>query len=135
MKDTVVFSALKNSGGYFDDGSYMTGYDKFLSNFEDAFDLSTGIFTAPKSGAYLFSASTTYSGSGEHYMSVEKNNQNMMHFYAYNKKGYDDDDALRFDFILTLQKSDSVRLKIEKGNFGCSWRDACMFSGYFIRNT
>ena len=134
MKNTVVFSALKNSGGYFNDGSYMTGYDKFLSNFEDAFDLSTGIFTAPKSGAYLFSASTTYSGSGAHYMSVEKNNQNMMYFYAYNEKGFDDDDALRFDFILTLQKNDNVRLKIEDGTFLCSSYAACTFSGHFIRD-
>ena len=140
MKDPIVFSALKTHGTYYS-GSYLTSYSKFLTNYGDGFNLQTGVFTAPRSGVYNFSASTYFGTNDDqdtHEISVEKNNRKEMEFQSWiahtNKWSIENDqDTLTFDFILVLQKSDTVRLRVNDGKFQCSDWYACIFSGHFVR--
>ena len=113
-------------------GAWILSYDKFLSNFGDAFNLGTGVFTTPKSGVYQFSATAEHRDNYSNYMIVEKNNQEVMKFRDYDA-GNQDDGTLTFNFILTLQRGDSIRLKVTGGYFSCGNAVTCTFNGHFIR--
>ena len=61
-----IFSAIAKSGTI---SSYVT-FEEFLVNNGNAFDLSTGIFTAPVSGAFEFAFSGNTEGNSrfhQHY--------------------------------------------------------------------
>ena len=58
MSNPIMFSAYKYSGYSSADSynRYFGSYQTLLTGSSDFFDLSSGTFTAPKSGVYSFSA-------------------------------------------------------------------------------
>ena len=87
IANPVLFSALKTSGVHHA-GSYINSFTKFLSNHGNVFDLATGIFRAPRSGVFEFSASMVYDESGltiplTFTIHVEKNNIRELVISAY----------------------------------------------------
>ena len=85
MANPVVFSALKNSGTY-KAGSYIDSYAGFLTDYGNAFDLSSGIFTAPRSGIFEFSTEQYYNEDVDETLfviQIEKNNVKELAFSAF----------------------------------------------------
>ena len=132
MAKPVVFSAIRTSGSV-TSGNYFNSYTKFLITYGDAFNLGSGVFTAPRSGIYQFSAAATFFRKGENKISVEKNGTQILQFYSENEHERTDDDTLSFNFIMQLQKYDTIRLKVTRGKFWCNTSNVCVFNGYFIR--
>merc|ERR1712062_766480 len=60
MNEKVIFAAVRSSSGNLDSGTIT--YDSLTTNIGNGMDASTGIFTAPTSGLYMFtfSAVTAY---------------------------------------------------------------------------
>ena len=136
-----MFSAVKTSGSY-NVGSYLTSYQKFLTNHGNSFDLSSGIFIAPRNWVFEFSATTFYNADlgpvelAWFHLSVEKNGIGELSFGA-NNYFNSNDDILTFDWIMELQKGDTMQLKVIDGQFQCgidTRRTNCLFSGKFIRD-
>ena len=135
IENPIVFTALKTSGIH-DVGSYLNSYDKFLTCQGSAFNLDTGVFTAPRSGIFEFSATTQYDQDNRYYItqiSVEKNFMKELEFYAYTSDKHDED-VLSFTWMMELQHGENISLKVTAGRFACYEYRNCMFSGKFIRD-
>ena len=134
MANPIVFSAVKTLGST-SSGSYISSYTKFLTNHGNAFSLSTGIFTAPRSGVYEFYSSTLGANDGAHYITVQKNNVDELRFRMEltDKGGHNNNNNLSFDWIMKLEQGDTVRLKVTDGSFACRSSYACVFNGKYIR--
>ena len=52
-------------------------------------------------------------------MSVEKNNNKMLEFYADPRENKENGNNLSFNWMMELQKGDTIRLKVTHGKFGC----------------
>ena len=136
----VVFSAYRKSTYNYKGGEYINGFDGFLSDYGNTFDLASGIFTTPKPGMYEFSFSVRHVFAGHARMQVWKNDVNELEFYSSSPTAGSNDDTLTATWVLTLQKSDTVRLKAddnsdEDGNtFRCTGGANCMFNGKYIRS-
>ena len=102
----------------------------------NAYDLSSGIFTAPKPGTYEFSASVKASVEGWARVGIEKNNANELTFGAY-ADAHDQNyvsEILSFTWIMQLNQADTIRLKaVEEMHCDYNYSD-CVFSGKFIRS-
>ena len=60
MANVTVFSAYKDEGAVIYSGNYVGGYNKIFADYGNSFDTSSGIFTAPNTGCFEFSAATHY---------------------------------------------------------------------------
>ena len=133
----VVFSTYRKSTVWYKSGEYINGFDGFLSNYGNTFDLASGIFTTPKPGMYEFSFAFRHTNiHGPARMQVWKNDVNELEFFSYSETN---DDTLSATWVMTLQKSDTVRLKADGGDengntFRCTGGAHCVFNGKYIRS-
>ena len=113
----------------------MNGFQGVYVNNGNAYDLSSGIYTAPKSGVYEFSAAVergSSPASGWARVGIEKNNANELIFGAYAREESDNSGTLSFTWIIQLNQADTIRLKARE-NIYCQINYAeCVFSGKFI---
>ena len=133
LQNVVVFSAFCKSGGYAG-GSYLYFLDVYVNN-GNTYDLSSGIFTAPKPGVYEFSASVNRWGDSVDWarVGIEKNNANELTFGAYARETNDNTGTLSFTWIMQLNQADTIRLKALQ-EIWCTSNANCVFSGKFIRS-
>ena len=133
MANPVVFSAIKVVGDY-TAGQYIIGFGEYLANNGNSFDLATGTFVAPRAGVFEFSVALLYANEIENKMSVEKNDQIELEFWAH-MPTHTDYDTLSFSWITELQQGDKIRLKVTAGHFYCAASYVCIFNGKFIRQS
>ena len=136
LQNVVVFSAFCKTDKTYEGGSYINEFDGFYVSNGNAYDLSSGVFTAPKTGVYEFSASL-YKWAypvGWSRVGIEKNNENELTFGAYAHDVDDNSGVISYTWILQLNQADTIRLKaIEEVH--CQAPTAnCVFNGKFIRS-
>ena len=134
LQNVVVFSAFCKSGKTYPSGSYINAFDGVYVNNGNAYDLSSGIFTAPKPGVYEFSASVYrgYNPTDWARVGIEKNNANELTFGAYLQN--DNAGTLSFTWIMQLNQADTIRLKALEEIYCNRDYANCVFSGKFIRS-
>ena len=136
LQNIVVFSAFCKSDKGWTSGSYINGFDGVYVNNGNTYDLSSGIFTAPKPGVYEFSVSVdVYTGiGGWHSIGIEKNNANELTFGSYARETNDNTGTLSFTWIMQLNQADTIRLKAREIIQCASESANCIFTGKFIRS-
>ncbi|XP_030293643.1 complement C1q-like protein 2 [Sparus aurata] len=111
-RKVAFYTALTNNGGI---GPYNTAitlkYSKVFTNIGNAYNPSSGFFTAPVKGVYYFQFTVYGSGSGPVGVFVYKNNRQIM----YNFERYD---MIRFSnsLVLELTAGDEIRLVLPSGH-------------------
>ena len=117
-----VFSAIANSGTI-SSGNYVT-FEKFLVANGNAFDLSTGTFTAPTSGTYDFSFSGNTPDDDRCGMKVFKNEEIVHSVYTRGGSGNHEPTAnLASSWTIFLKVGDKMTLKVVYGAL-YSWPDS-----------
>ena len=136
LQNVVVFSAFCKTARTYAGGSYIYGFDGVYVNNGNTYDLSSGIFTAPKPGVYEFSVSVYIDGSSSwHRVGIEKNNANELSFGSYAREKNDNTGTVSFTWIMQLNQADTMRLKaIEEIRCHSAGYADCVFSGKFIRS-
>ena len=135
----IVFSAyIRNTTKYYDSGDYINGFDEFLANYGSSLDLASGIFTTPQPGIYEFSFAMFHSWKSDARIQVWKNDVQELTFWSYANSDSGNDDTLSATWLMTLQKSDRIKLKAygPSGSyvFQCDSDHNCVFNGKYIRS-
>ena len=105
-----------------------------MANYGDAFDLASGIFTTPKPGIYEFSFAMYHGEKGSADIKVWKNDAEELTFHSYDGDN-NSHDFLSATWLMTLQKSDRIKLKANgSGSFVCYTDRNCVFNGKYIRS-
>jgi len=121
-----------------DEGPYV--FDSVIYNDGNAYDESTGIFTAPYSGTYIFSAQMFTDGSEtEHpFVDIEVNNSTIARLAFENGGGETDDaqeDSDSTTVTIKLQQGDRVWVQSEEGRIYHYWGQFhTFFSGALLRS-
>ena len=77
-----VFSAyIRYTSHTYNSGDDINGYDAFLANYGNAFDLASGIFTTPQPGIYEFSFAMYHGEKGSADIKVWKNDAEELTFH------------------------------------------------------
>ena len=136
IENPIIFSAIKTSGKHYE-GSYIDSFDKFLVDDGSEFNLDSGIFKAPTSGVFEFSATLQYTINQYRsfaQIAVLKNLVTQLEFYEYAEDNNNDNRGnLSFTWMLELKEGDEVRLKTITGEFVCQPGSVCTFNGKFIQ--
>merc|ERR1712012_1385578 len=125
--------AYINSEKNYDNGDYLDSYDGFLTEYGSSFSLTSGTFSAQRSGVYSFSASAYHYYQGDNNLFVMKNGQEELEFHSYARESGDNADILTISWMMELETGDNVRLKVTFGHFQCGSPNNCIFSGKFVR--
>ena len=80
-------------------------FDKVITNFGDAYDKITGIFTAPKKGIYIFDMALMVDPGQHQYLDFVKDGQQIMCNYG---------KAVGLSVVISSSRTTTVEL--EKGN-------------------
>ena len=125
---TVAFAAMKKSS----DSGYVTGdvtFDELLLETpSDSFDVSTGIFTIPRSGTYFFSLSTYSNRDSFIRMYMYVNN-------AQSEPGaiQSDGQSISFQWSKKLAANDKVKMRVVTGKIYCADNYRTYFHGYLVK--
>ncbi|XP_029382303.1 complement C1q-like protein 3 [Echeneis naucrates] len=134
----AAFNVIADEGGAFgpfsDDRILI--YNKVLTNICDAYDPSTGVFTAPTAGLYYF---TFFYHAGEAHgsnLSLRKNDQHLVMTSDHRSSpgGGDAADNGGNATVLNLKKGDKVSVHMAAGSH--VWATAAghtTFSGFLIK--
>ena len=110
----VIFGAVRNTGGYVDEGSWITFSRVWLNKGVD-FDASTGTFTIPESGIYLFGVRAT-SGNGKAQTKINAYFDDKVLASINDGKEEGLWNNLSGTFMGTLLQGSKIRLKVERNN-------------------
>ena len=98
-------------------------------NIGNHYNSSTGIFTAPVAGIYLFTLQCMgNNGGGRAMLGLHKNNSNVA-FGSADTEEYNDCSII---VNLQLEANDTVRMYAQTGNWYAGQSDECWFGGYLI---
>ncbi|XP_030286075.1 complement C1q-like protein 4 [Sparus aurata] len=131
-KTKVAFSALIEKGGAY--GPFKTditlAYNKVLTNIGDAYNSSTGVFTAPITGVYYFNF--FYHAGGKHASKLELfKNSEMIVRSSDHKSDSDGADNGGNAVVLQLQQGDQVYVHMPANHH--VWAgDHTTFSGFLL---
>ncbi|XP_030286071.1 complement C1q tumor necrosis factor-related protein 3-like [Sparus aurata] len=131
-KTKVAFSALLEKGG--EHGPFNTdvtlAYNKVLTNIGDAYNSSTGVFTAPVAGVYYFTF--FYHAGLEHASKLMLfKNSEMIVMTSDQKSRSDPVDTGGNAVVLQLQQADKVYVRMPINNH--VWAaDHTTFSGFLL---
>ena len=104
------------------------------------FNLASGIFTTPKPGMYEFSFAVRHTFKGYARLQVWKNDVNELEIFSAAETPSGNDDTLSATWVMTLQKSDTIRLKADNSGdengltFRCTSGANCVFNGKYVRS-
>uniref|UniRef100_A0A671VX85 Complement C1q-like protein 4 n=1 Tax=Sparus aurata TaxID=8175 RepID=A0A671VX85_SPAAU len=132
-KTKVAFSASMNKGGAY--GPFNTdvtlGYNKVYTNIGDAYNSSTGVFTAPVAAVYHFTF--FYHAGGHHASKLElfKNSQ-MIARSSDHQTGSDTADNGGNAVVLQLQQGDRVYVRMPASHHVWAADNSTSFSGFLL---
>ena len=132
----IIFSAYKAEGSFF---SGNVTYATLVENVGDGLDISTGVFTTPLSGLYMFSFSgRTYNsnpeGSPGSWTKVGINVNGVQEFeIGCFTTELMNDEHLSHTWLSHLQVNDKVSLKILYGQMYSDSSFRITFSGYLVK--
>ena len=132
----IIFSAYKAEGRFF---SGNVTYATLVENVGDGLDISTGVFTTPLSGLYMFSFSgRTYNsnpeGSPGSWTKVGINVNGVQEFeIGCFTTELMNDEHLSHTWLSHLQVNDKVSLKILYGQMYSDSSFRITFSGYLVK--
>ena len=133
------FSVIGDGGGQWRDGGSGTVMTNWRTSTNNAFhndgnhvNLTTGIFTAPVAGRYIFNASTYVNDSGQStfYARFQVNGSNVGDMLALYQNNQSDsaDNTNHLSSVFKLAQGDTVNLWV----FGQYYRDHCTWSGSLL---
>ncbi|XP_073330700.1 complement C1q tumor necrosis factor-related protein 3-like [Pagrus major] len=130
-KTKVSFSALLEKGGAYGPFNKDTTlvYNQVFTNIGDAYNSSTGVFTAPVAGVYYFTL--FYHAGGEHasILWLFKNSE-MIVRTSDQKAGSDLADSGGNGAVLQLQKGDEVYVRMRANSHVWAAENQTTFSGF-----
>ncbi|KAI4895417.1 hypothetical protein NFI96_013583 [Prochilodus magdalenae] len=134
-KPNIAFSASLFGEGGQTVGGHSTEvtlvFRKVFLNTGNAYNTSTGIFTAPVKGVYYFGFSAFANGQNGMGVHLRKNGQQVVATYDYNTNHKDVNGANRA--ILQLEKGDQVYIGLWSGlNIFDSYNSVSTFSGFLL---
>ena len=131
QNDIPAFTAYRNSAQSLSSNAVVK-FDKLWTNNLNAYDVTTGVFTAPIAGLYHFSAVVMSISGKSLFLSLWQNDTKTAGSYTYGD-GYK---TGTFDVVLTLKKGDRIYIRCRGGHDSQSIfsnnDDYSTFSGYLI---
>ena len=129
---TVVFHAIRNTGGYFK-GDIT--YDIVPTNVGNVMNARTGVFTTPYDGTYFFTVAGL-SPSTEQYIRIDfvKNGVTTEN-QIFNNKGGKVDQILSYQWMLKLNAGDQLKLQVRYRDFFASSAYPVIFTGQLVSLT
>ncbi|XP_061178742.1 uncharacterized protein LOC133187402 [Saccostrea echinata] len=131
----VGFSGVMTVNASISDGSAVI-YDKVITNVGNAYDATTGTFTAPIEGTYVFHFHALSHSDEEAWLELFHNNQYVVASYGYTVGSYADAGN---SVLLHLKKGDTVKVKARPGTdvklYGDSDEYYTTFSGALLSPT
>ncbi|XP_061179366.1 uncharacterized protein LOC133187991 [Saccostrea echinata] len=131
----VGFSAIMTKHAYINDGSTVI-YDKAITNIGSAYNTTTGTFTAPFEGTYLFHFHALALEDNKFWLELFHNEHNVISSYGYTDGCYADAGNTA---ILHLKKGDMVKTKSRPGTntrlYGASDEFYTTFCGALLSPT
>ncbi|XP_062619536.1 complement C1q tumor necrosis factor-related protein 4-like [Saccostrea cucullata] len=107
----VGFSGVMTVNASISDGSAVI-YNKAITNMGNAYDPTTGTFTAPVEGAYLFHFHSLSHSDEEAWLELFHNGQYVVASYGYTVGSYADSGN---SVVLHLKKGDTINVKARPG--------------------
>ena len=119
MNAKVIFGAIRDhSSGDVSPGATIT-FDKLVTNYKDAMDISSGKFTAPKKGVYLFSVSAV-SSNIEGYVKIQVTKNDNKLFWIDDGEGGNTPNGkqrnIAYVWMSELNSDDTIHLQIFSGS-------------------
>ncbi|XP_076085922.1 complement C1q and tumor necrosis factor-related protein 9B-like [Mytilus galloprovincialis] len=131
QNDIPAFTAYRNSAQSLSSNAVVK-FDKLWTNNLNAYDVTTGVFTAPIAGLYHFSAVVMSISGKSLFLSLWQNDTKTAGSYT-TGDGYK---TGTFDVVLTLKKGDRIYIRCRGGHDSQSIfsnsDDYSTFSGYLI---
>ena len=127
---TVAFAAMKKTSGWFEGD--VTFDELLLETPSDSFDISTGIFTIPRSGTYFFSISTYIRDTNFIHMNMYVNNARSMPVIQ-STIGQNGHESITFQWSRKLATGDKVKMKVTANKIYCNNHYRTYFHGYLVK--
>ena len=105
-------------------------FENILTNNKNCYNLTTGVFTAPKTGLYQVSATVISSKHKSLLLNLQQNEKHLVSLYG--AVGYNEATA---NTVLNLKKNDRLYLKVGDGSraiYNNKGDPYSTFSGYLI---
>ena len=134
MNENVIFAAVRSSSGNMGSSGTIT-YDSLATNIGNGMDSSTGKFTCPTSGLYMFTFSAVSSNlnADELTIIVKKNGSQM--FLIDDEEGtYSGakERNIAYSWMFDLSTDDIVHLEMSTGGLHADGADLVHFTGHLL---
>ena len=135
MNEKVIFAAVRSSSGNLDSGTIT--YDSLTTNIGNGMDASTGKFTAPTSGLYMFtfSAVSANKNTAEVTIQVQKNGSRIFVIDdEEDQKSGADERNIAYSWMFDLSNGDTVYLSMHTGGLHTDSgnQDQAHFTGHLL---
>ncbi|GAA6222674.1 complement C1q-like protein 4 [Lates japonicus] len=132
-KSKVAFTVAADQGGNYGpfDADTTLRYSKKITNNGDAFNMSTGVFTAPVDGVYYFIFFFRAEGKHPSGLILCKNDNPIIKSDD-TQASYDPADTGGNAVVLELEKGDEVHMRLPKGNHVWAAERHTTFSGFLV---
>ena len=134
MNEKVIFAAVRSSSGNLDSGTIT--YDSLTTNIGNGMDASTGKFTAPTSGLYMFTFSgiSASKNTAEVTIQVWKNDSRIFVIDdEEDKKSGANERNIAYSWMFDLSMDDTVSLVMGSGGLHTdSVHDNAHFTGHLL---
>ena len=136
MNEKVIFAAVRTSSGDINSGTIT--YDSLTTNIGNGMDASTGKFTAPTSGLYMFtfSAVSATANTAEVTFIVYKNSTRIFLIDdEEDKKSGANERNIAYSWMFDLSMGDTVHLSMGSGGLhaeSTAGHDQTHFTGHLL---
>ena len=137
MNEKVIFAAVRTSSGDMGSSSGTITYDSLTTNIGNGMDASTGKFTAPTSGLYMFtfSAVSAHTNTAEVTIYVYKNSTSIFLIDdEEDKKSGANERNIAYSWMFDLSMGDTVSLVMGSGGLHAEGgnTDQAHFTGHLL---
>jgi len=116
MNEKVIFAAVRSSSGNMDKGTIT--YDSLTTNIGNGMDSSTGKFTTPTSGLYMFTFSAVSANTNTADVTIVVKKNNIQLFVIDDEEGTSSgakERNIAYSWMLNLSTGDIVHLEMSTG--------------------
>ena len=138
MNEKVIFAAVRTSSGDMGSSSGTITYDSLTTNIGNGMDASTGKFTAPTSGLYMFtfSAVSANKNTAEVTIQVQKNGSRIFVIDdEEDKKSGANERNIAYSWMFDLSMGETVYLTMYSGGLHAdvgNSHDQTHFTGHLL---